>query len=126
MSLTKAGLIPARAGKTAIEAGKALATAAHPRACGENVGPGPFDEGFCGSSPRVRGKHPRHEGGRMGEGLIPARAGKTFEEALDAIVGTAHPRACGENILSECLPGAVEGSSPRVRGKPHRRDQRPI
>ena len=70
-----------------------------------------------GSSPRVRGK-------RRGDGreqyrvrLIPARAGKTGEEAVDVCEVRAHPRACGENrtIVAWRLPAA--GSSPRVRGK---------
>ena len=72
------GLIPARAGKTAVAAIRADATPAHPRAGGENpVGM----EGWpvaTGSSPRGRGKRhePRPDHGRGG--LIPTRAGKTL------------------------------------------------
>ena len=50
------GLIPARAGKTSIAPPLGVRTAAHPRACGENVHV--FDGRLTcvGSSPRVRGK----------------------------------------------------------------------
>ena len=111
------GLIPARAGKTPTSWGTKSASAAHPRACGENPSAVGFGSSALGSSPRVRGKQC---GGRSWSrciGLIPARAGKTNGRTAAARSGPAHPRACGENTgTSTCCTAAV-GSSPRVRGK---------
>ena len=50
--------------------------------------------------------------------LIPAHAGKTTVWPALGIVVTAHPRACGENILQSCVARPRAGSSPRMRGKP--------
>ena len=36
-----------------------------------------------------------------------------------AVMGGAHPRVCGENAAFKALDALDEGSSPRVRGKPH-------
>ena len=70
-----------------------------------------------GSSPRVRGKR-LGEGEVAGaEGLIPARAGKTRWCKRRPPRRTAHPRACGENTGDIVVFHAMEGSSPRVRGK---------
>ena len=111
------GLIPARAGKTPTSWGTKSASAAHPRACGENPSAVGFGSSALGSSPRVRGKQC---GGRSWSrciGLIPARAGKTNGRTAAARSGPAHPRACGENTgTSTCCTAAV-GSSPRVRGQ---------
>ena len=49
--------------------------------------------------------------------LIPARAGKTAWCGLVEARTTAHPRACGENADDDAGDDAVDGSSPRVRGK---------
>ena len=50
-------------------------------------------------------------------GLIPARAGKTKSKANRHAHHPAHPRACGENIISMQAFRQRAGSSPRVRGK---------
>ena len=112
-------LIPARAGKTPCTCGARTWTRAHPRACGENsaaVSPGGW---VSGSSPRVRGKQPHARLDDRGQGLIPARAGKTSAWSRDWTGRWAHPRACGENRRPHPDCGRVEGSSPRVRGKWH-------
>ncbi|EFW09849.1 hypothetical protein HMPREF9005_1173 [Actinomyces sp. oral taxon 178 str. F0338] len=111
------GLIPARAGKTAIEAGKALATAAHPRACGENSLMSARASRNSGSSPRVRGKHGLDQRNGQIRGLIPARAGKTGWRRRRWAGRPAHPRACGENGHRGGQGPGNRGSSPRVRGK---------
>ena len=51
-------LIPACAGKTMSTYTWTDAPAAHPRVCGENGKKVTGESRFCGSSPRVRGKHP--------------------------------------------------------------------
>ena len=53
--------------------------------------------------------------------LIPARAGKTTKSFTASRTSWAHPRACGENILLLHVVVCRNGSSPRVRGKPHAR-----
>ena len=70
-------LIPARAGKTWCSTGGLSGWWAHPRAGGENAGPGCVGVTGGGSSPRGRGK--RHHGANRHCvcRLIPARAGKT-------------------------------------------------
>ena len=71
------GLIPARAGKTRPRSASRSSTGAHPRACGENGDLLLELEQVGGSSPRVRGKHDGDAERGDGDGLIPARAGKT-------------------------------------------------
>ena len=71
------GLIPARAGKTAPTRRRSNGSRAHPRACGENIGPGRSRRRARSSSPRVRGKRASSDRVRQPVGLIPARAGKT-------------------------------------------------
>ena len=113
----RAGLIPARAGKTPCGSGARGRTRAHPRACGENIHGSRGPDGAGGSSPRVRGKPFRRTQRTIPKRLIPARAGKTVTLLSSRLPSPAHPRACGEN----CRPGRVvdgaAGSSPRVRGK---------
>ena len=70
-----------------------------------------------GSSPRVRGKLPHVLVRVRRARLIPARAGKTPTSRVPPASATAHPRACGENILGANTWNLSNGSSPRVRGK---------
>ena len=74
-----------------------LRIAAHPRSRGENAIIFNYDTVFTGSSPLTRGK-PRdcHGAGRRRR-LIPAHAGKTWDELLSVISDRAHPRSRGEN-----------------------------
>ena len=95
---TRSRLIPARAGKTGRHAANSETTAAHPRACGENAVNRHLISFSVGSSPRVRGKRTVLFLQLFSGRLIPARAGKTSSMHCSAYSGTAHPRACGENI----------------------------
>ena len=90
---------------------------AHPRACGENRSRSSRSPITRGSSPRMRGKLIESClcGGRGR--LIPAHAGKTLMSRAAVAVGSAHPRACGENTFSTAASGVRTGSSPRMRGK---------
>ena len=49
--------------------------------------------------------------------IIPARAGQTRPPHTDWLSRPDHPRACGANLVGWQLANAVDGSSPRVRGK---------
>ena len=111
------GLIPAHAGKTG--GGNELPgrAGAHPRACGEN-GRRAKDQPFtAGSSPRMRGKHPKSQALHGSARLIPAHAGKTNVAPFGAFWWKAHPRACGENGSFHLCFETLKGSSPRMRGK---------
>ena len=71
------GLIPARAGKTAVSSSAPRASRAHPRSRGENVPTMVTDQAEAGSSPLARGKRCGATHGTARLRLIPARAGKT-------------------------------------------------
>ena len=117
------GLIPACAGKTPAGPRKRPRRPAHPRVCGENAMSVSSKPAIPGSSPRVRGKPCGRAPGAARAGLIPACAGKTSSMVMIPVCRAAHPRVCGENVLTLFDGTAVPGSSPRVRGKPvqHRR-----
>ena len=118
------GLIPACAGKTDSTQTPSCEMTAHPRVCGENFLSWEPRMTERGSSPRVRGK-PAGRARRPGPGgLIPACAGKTNTSTAVVIACPAHPRVCGENSQGQTAEYAVTGSSPRVRGKRHRRLER--
>ena len=118
------GLIPARAGKTPTPSTPSWPGPAHPRACGENPATRTMLAMLAGSSPRVRGKQQGLQGALHRARLIPARAGKTSGDSSPARAAWAHPRACGENLVDIADIRFPQGSSPRVRGKPHRRRPR--
>ena len=111
-------LIPAHAGKTIRSHRPMTGGRAHPRACGENPDLVEEFRSEGGSSPRMRGK-PVHGGENIViRGLIPAHAGKTVALEVSRLEAGAHPRACGENGREGEYVRTVEGSSPRMRGKP--------
>ena len=94
------GLIPAHAGKTGESAALGNERRAHPRSRGENgllilialVG--------LGSSPLTRGKLRVTMDRVVGDGLIPAHAGKTPNLTERWPCPRAHPRSRGENSRS--------------------------
>ena len=108
--------IPACAGNIRQKHQRRNEGSVHPRVCGEHMPFTCWPMRASGSSPRVRGtcqsrirRAPRHR-------FIPACAGNIDETNCQAILGTVHPRVCGEHSFSgpEMLPAT--GSSPRVRG----------
>ena len=93
----RGGLIPAHAGKTALEKNGAYTGKAHPRSRGENRRERHTRSNGAGSSPLTRGK-PRHwRAHHRPPRLIPAHAGKTAAWDITADGFTAHPRSRGEN-----------------------------
>ena len=111
------GLIPACAGKTLPTAWTFAPRRAHPRVCGENRPSVPALRSTLGSSPRVRGKPGDRDPHPRADRLIPACAGKTCPPLHPRRRSRAHPRVCGENLISLGADLAATGSSPRVRGK---------
>ena len=71
-----------------------------------------------GSSPRVRGKRVIPFGFCGGGRIIPARAGQTNPRRPVHGQNPDHPRACGANWNYAPPSPRLNGSSPRVRGKP--------
>ena len=113
-----ARLIPAHAGKTCSQALSQRLFRAHPRACGENQVNVASTVVGVGSSPRMRGKPHFPASPKPTLGLIPAHAGKTLPPRRRTHQRRAHPRACGENGALPPDGLNLEGSSPRMRGKP--------
>ena len=110
-------LIPACAGKTPWRTRSPPSSRAHPRVCGENIPRPPRSIRSRGSSPRVRGKPSETTRTVRIAGLIPACAGKTSRASKSGTHLRAHPRVCGENLVSTKGTAKSTGSSPRVRGK---------
>ena len=76
-----------------------------------------FMAAASGSSPRVRGKAYGVLRWWLWRGIIPAGAGKRTRSTNADQRKKDHPRGCGEKTLAVVDPGAILGSSPRVRGK---------
>ena len=94
------GIIPARAGFTAVRPGRRGAPPDHPRSRGVYVAGRVRGSWRRGSSPLARGLPARGGGAAPGDRIIPARAGFTAERADGA-----------ENL---------RGSSPLARGLPQK------
>ncbi len=111
-----AGLIPARAGSTALRGPNVTHASAHPRSRGEHDDPGHADRRRNGSSPLARGAPPAPAAGQRAAGLISARAGSTAESGRHRGRGWAHPRSRGEHRTISAAVGRTSGSSPLARG----------
>ena len=113
-----AGSSPRVRGKLISLSTLCAAPVAHPRVCGENDIDYSTAPEITGSSPRVRGKRTRRRSLPGRNGLIPACAGKTPSILRSMGQRGAHPRVCGENLVTAVVKISRVGSSPRVRGKP--------
>ena len=119
------GLIPAHAGKTVRPWLYRRRDRAHPRSRGENRVASRSDSFCAGSSPLTRGKLLRIICPVLGQGLIPAHAGKTCDARASAILPRAHPRSRGENAQLFVPYVNDGGSSPLTRGKRAAQRSRP-
>ena len=111
------GLIPAHAGKTWWSRSGRTCRRAHPRSRGENHSTLRLTSPSLGSSPLTRGKRVYAVRGSLGEGLIPAHAGKTTCRSPRRRRARAHPRSRGENVIVPSFVPTAAGSSPLTRGK---------
>ena len=111
-----ARVIPAGAGNRAAPRKCRIATAGHPRGCGEQVLIAASRMSDDGSSPRVRGtgRNPRQFVHLVR--VIPAGAGNSARPLAEIRHIAGHPRGCGEQSATAILSAIVCGSSPRVRG----------
>ena len=119
-SLVLVGIIPAHAGNTTSIGMTSHYTQDHPRACGEHapIDCWPVFDG--GSSPRMRGTLAPMCGARGSPRIIPAHAGNTLACCALRAWARDHPRACGEHFIIALHDRRTQGSSPRMRGTPHR------
>ncbi len=119
----EARLIPACAGRTPSRRRSTSTASAHPRVRGEDHVGQLVHDGEYGSSPRARGGLPDARPRVLGDGLIPACAGRTDLPASASSPTPAHPRVRGEDPRSSASQSMTWGSSPRARGgQPLRRE----
>ena len=118
-------IIPAHAGQTAPYVHRTFCRADHPRACGANVSALSKIISISGSSPRMRGKRYGTASHNPQGRIIPAHAGQTDLANALGVDRSDHPRACGANRVIFAILSNTSGSSPRMRGKRHRRATRP-
>ncbi len=112
------GLIPARAGRTAIRPSTHWWSRAHPRSRGADIRRTARLSPSAGSSPLARGG-PEHEVGvEQASGLIPARAGRTHPAPTARHTKPAHPRSRGADVMRDGARAQGDGSSPLARGGP--------
>ena len=110
------GLIPARAGNTGAPVVAGWFGWAHPRSRGEHPHAPSLELDAPGSSPLARGTPLGVELNKIFSGLIPARAGNTFQTLPRPPASRAHPRSRGEHAEGTASRAAVAGSSPLARG----------
>ena len=94
----------------------------HPHGCGENPAARRRSAQPLGSSPRVWGKRHLRPFRRPCKRIIPTGVGKTISGMQTARATTDHPHGCGENASIRPSTSSIDGSSPRVWGKPFRFD----
>ena len=110
------GIIPAYAGNTSTCSCRVTAGRDHPRVCGEHVIGHDLPSLKQGSSPRMRGTHPKDRRHPLITGIIPAYAGNTPAWRISNQAMGDHPRVCGEHSDSGQCDVGIPGSSPRMRG----------
>ena len=120
-SSTAAGrFIPACAGNSIGPVIGPLASAVHPRVCGEQVIEDRPGDRPAGSSPRVRGTVHPATGRAHDLRFIPACAGNRVQIQGAGSSIAVHPRVCGEQFSGYLGGYPQRGSSPRVRGTERR------
>ena len=110
-------IIPACAGRTALEIRRLPGLPDHPRVCGANSSVFLASIFDSGSSPRVRGERRRGRDPAAPLRIIPACAGRTPPPATTGSTPPDHPRVCGANPVWSRMNSDAPGSSPRVRGE---------
>ena len=111
-----AGLIPARAGRTADGHEGSAHAGAHPRSRGADMVGESDGMEKVGSSPLARGGHTEANLAGDAHGLIPARAGRTRCASACSRQHGAHPRSRGADDDEYGSETFEVGSSPLARG----------
>ena len=112
------GIIPARAGFTRTPQGPDARRWDHPRSRGVYSQSTAACISSEGSSPLARGLHQKEWTEKQLSGIIPARAGFTYDGRDPLAEPTDHPRSRGVYNLPVNIFGALKGSSPLARGLP--------
>ena len=121
----EARFIPACAGNSFPEDPENPHSTVHPRVCGELPLRCASRSAGDGSSPRVRGTLPQRPHPVLLARFIPACAGNSPTGRLRRAGRPVHPRVCGELYPPNPAGLPAGGSSPRVRGTPSAKHQRP-
>ena len=90
----------------------------HLRVCGADFSTEPLQSEIGGSSPRVRSRRRAVPLARSVRGIISACAEQTPSTSASTRSPGDHLRVCGADTDLDGVPGAVQGSSPRVRRIP--------
>ena len=117
---TDLGSIPACAGEAASTARPPPPGRVYPRVCGGSSVAIVLPLSLFGLSPRVRGKPAAAEVEAVEAGSIPACAGEARRLTRRPMPTAVYPRVCGGSDLNPQRVQAIQGLSPRVRGKPAR------
>ena len=112
------GIIPARAGFTPGRPPAARTPKDHPRSRGVYGGESWASWTRRGSSPLARGLHVGRARTPPAAGIIPARAGFTWDAASSGNHTGDHPRSRGVYVISGWDNYVTAGSSPLARGLP--------
>ena len=96
------GIIPADAGSTVMMPSHPGEQEDHPRRCGEHLATASMAGLSLGSSPQMRGAHPRKLHIWHPQGIIPADAGSTITILINTLGHQDHPRRCGEHAGVQC------------------------
>ena len=110
------GIIPARAGFTAIQRCYSPEYRDHPRSRGVYCAWCAMLASRGGSSPLARGLHAIMLSEVIAEGIIPARAGFTLNGILSLAARRDHPRSRGVYLSMITGVASAGGSSPLARG----------
>ena len=110
------GIIPARAGFTAIHSSTLPCTGDHPRSRGVYPEQVLFYSVNAGSSPLARGLLPDRFRCVQVDRIIPARAGFTPRRGRGGRWWRDHPRSRGVYRTGRCTTATSWGSSPLARG----------
>ena len=86
--------------------------------CGENFLAADKATGHAGSPPRVWGKQVQFLRRNLHNRFTPTCVGKTPATVTGHTFNSVHPHVCGENIEGQLGVQILEGSPPRVWGKP--------
>ena len=113
---TATRLIPAGAGRTWCQSPAKTPRRAHPRWRGEDVCQHLGGHSCAGSSPLARGGRVVTAVVLVGDGLIPAGAGRTQSVRISRASLEAHPRWRGEDSAGRSMNWISFGSSPLARG----------
>ena len=109
-------IIPARAGSTNSPPCATGSRKDHPRSRGEHAQCVVVTVGVFGSSPLARGARRPCPARSQPSGIIPARAGSTYDGRDRVRGGGDHPRSRGEHAPGASSFGSGGGSSPLARG----------